>query len=309
MARQHRFSRGRTQFLQSRRQPIRAILGRPGGIQRLRAEGIAGQRLDAADLRQILIGQDRLRHFQPVMMAGLAPQQIRSRPDHGHQRHHQFLTDRVNRRISDLREILLEVMEQQIRFIGQHRKRRIGPHGTDRVIPITPHGLQEEIEVFLRIAESLLIAQQALGVLRALHRHFRRQAGQFLQLELGVLQPFSIGVFAGQLLLDFGIINDAPGIQINQQHAAWLQAPFVANAFLGDWQHAHFRCQHNLIIIGDDVARGAQPVAIQRRANLAAIGEGNGGRPIPGFHQRGMVFIESATFRVHQRITRPGFRD
>ena len=250
-----------------------------------------------------------MRHFQPIMMAGLPPEQIGPRADHGHQRHHQFLADRVNRWIRNLREILLEVMEQQLGFVGQHRKRRIGPHGTDRVIPLTPHRLQEEIEVFLRIAESLLIAQQALGVLRALHRHFRRQAGQFFQLKLRILQPFSVRMFAGQLLLDFGIINDAPGVQVNQQHAPWLQAPFVANAFLGDWQHTHFGCQYHLVIIGDDVTRGAQPIAVQRRANLAAIGEGNRRRAIPGFHQRGMVFVESATFRVHQRITRPGFRD
>ena len=250
-----------------------------------------------------------MRHFQTVMMAGLPPKQIGPRPDHRHQRHHQFLADRVNRWIGDLREILLEVMEQQLGFVGQHRQRRIGPHGTDRVIPITPHRLQEEIEVFLRIAKRLLITQQALGVLRTLHRHFRRHARQFFQLELRVLQPFGIGVFAGQLLLDFGIINDAPGIQINQQHAAWLQAPFVANAFFRNWQYAHFGCQDHLVIMGDDVARWAQAIAVQRGANLPAIGEGNGGWPIPGFHQRGVVFVESAPIRVHQRITGPGFRD
>ena len=242
-------------------------------------------------------------------MPGLTPEQIWPRPNHGHQRHHQFLADRVNRWIGDLREILLEVMEKQLGFIGQHRNGRIRAHGPNRVIAVAPHGLQEEIEIFLRIPKCLLITQQALGILRALNRHFRRHAGQFFQLELRVLQPFGVRVFASQLLLDFGIINDAPGFQVNQQHAAWLQTPFVANAFFGDWQHAHFGCQHHLVVIGDDVARRAQPIAIQRRANLAAIGEGNRGGAIPGFHQRGVVFVESAPIRIHQRITRPGFRD
>jgi hypothetical protein len=46
------------------------------------------------------------------------------------------------------------------------------------------------------------------------------------------------------------------------------------------------------IIVGDQVARRAQAVAVQRGADLAAVGEGNGGRAVPRLHQRGMVLVE-----------------
>jgi hypothetical protein len=36
---------------------------------------------------------------------------------------------------------------------------------------------------------------------------------------------------------------------------------------------------------GDEVAGGPQAVAVQRGADLAAIGEGNGGRAVPRLHQ------------------------
>ncbi len=64
-----------------------------------------------------------------------------------------------------------------------------------------------------------------------------------------------------------------------------------------------------MIVIGDDKARGPEAVAVQRRADLAAVGEGDRGRAVPGLHQRGMIFVEGLALRRHQRIAGPGFRD
>ena len=57
------------------------------------------------------------------------------------------------------------------------------------------------------------------------------------------------------------------------------------------------------------IARWAQAVAVERGADLAAVGEGNGGRAVPRLHQRGVVLVEGAALLVHQRIARPGLRD
>ena len=77
---QHRLGRGDAKLFHRRRQTRRTLSGRPAGIQRGGTEGIADQGGNATNLRQIGIGQDRLRYFQPVMRAGIAPQQIRPRP-------------------------------------------------------------------------------------------------------------------------------------------------------------------------------------------------------------------------------------
>ena len=63
-----------------------------------------------------------------------------------------------------------------------------------------------------------------------------------------------------------------------------------------------------MVVVGDDVARRAQAVAIERRADLAAVGEGDRRRPVPRLHQRRVVFVEGAALRVHQRVG-PGFGD
>jgi hypothetical protein len=80
-------------------------------------------------------------------------------------------------------------------------------------------------------------------------------------------------------------------------------------SFLRHRQHAGFGRHDDEVVVGDDVARRAQAVAVQRRADLAAIGEGNGGRAVPRLHQRGVVLVEGLAVVIHQRVAGPGFRD
>jgi hypothetical protein len=63
------------------------------------------------------------------------------------------------------------------------------------------------------------------------------------------------------------------------------------------------------VVVGDDVARRAQAVAVERRADLAAVGEGDGGRAVPRLHQRGVIFVEGLAVLIHQLVAGPGFRD
>ena len=59
----------------------------------------------------------------------------------------------------------------------------------------------------------------------------------------------------------------------------------------------------------EQIARRPQAVAVERRADLAAVGESDGRGTIPRLHQRGVVFVESASLLVHQRIARPRLRN
>src|SRR5690348_16231541 len=57
-------------------------------------------------------------------------EQVRARADHRHQRHHQLLADRIDRRIGDLGEVLLEVIVEELGLLREHGDRRIGAHRT-----------------------------------------------------------------------------------------------------------------------------------------------------------------------------------
>ena len=76
-----------------------------------------------------------------------------------------------------------------------------------------------------------------------------------------------------------------------------------------DRQHAGLRRHDDGVVLGDEIARRPQTVAVERRADLPAVGESHRRRTVPRLHQTGVIFVEGATLRIHRRIAGPGFRD
>ncbi len=100
-----------------------------------------------------------------------------------------------------------------------------------------------------------------------------------------------------------------PFVEIDEQHLAGLEPPLLHDVLFRNRQYAHFRGHHDAVVAREQIARRAQAVAVERGADLLAVGEGDRGRAVPRLHQRGVVFVESAPFLVHERIARPGFRN
>ena len=103
--------------VERRRHARRALLGRVGDVERDRGELVVLHLADLADALQILVGQDRLVHLEPLLLRGaLEVEDVRARADERHEAHHELLADRVDRRVRHLREVLLEVGVQQLRL-------------------------------------------------------------------------------------------------------------------------------------------------------------------------------------------------
>ena len=136
-----------------------------------------------------------------------------------------------------------------------------------------------------------------------------RYFGQLFQNDLGSIEPFLVGTRSGQLGLDIGIVDDLACFEIDQQHLARLQPPFLNDLFFRYRQDTHLRCHDDRVIVGNQVARRTQSVAVEGRADLPSIREGDGGGSVPGLHQGGMVFVKGTPLVIHQRVTVPGFRD
>ena len=74
-------------------------------------------------------------------------------------------------------------------------------------------------------------------------------------------------------------------------------------------EHAGLRRHDHPVVLGDEVARRPQPVAVERGADLAPVGEGHGGRAVPRLHQAGVILVEGAALAIHQRVAGPGLGD
>ena len=270
------------QMVDGVRQALGAEVGRPGGVEHQRLEMGIADLGDRADFLQVLVGEDRLARLEALdRRHALEVEQVRPRPDDRHQAHDELLADRIDRRVRHLGEVLLEVGEQQLGLVGQGRDRRVVAHRADRLFAGGSHRRHQDLEVLLGVAEGLLaIEQSEVGQRRT---GLRRR--QLLQDDQGVLEPFLVGMAAREVRLDLLVGNEAAFDEIDQQHLAGLQAPLGDDVLFRDRQHAHLGRHHDAIVAGDEVARRAQPVAVERRADLASVGEGDGRRAVPRLHQ------------------------
>ena len=111
------------------------------------------------------------------------------------------------------------------------------------------------------------------------------------------LQPFAVRLARCELLLDLLVGNDALLLQVDQQHASGLQTALVLHVLGLDRQHAGFRRHDQHVVIRDQIARRTQSIAIERRADHAAVGKRDRGGTIPRLHQRGVIFVETPSSR------------
>ena len=271
----------------------------------MRLELAAGMRTDVAQTRHVGIVENRLRHFKAhrrIDVVGV--EQVRFRSDEGYQRHHHRFADRVYRRIGHLREQLLEIVIQRLVLVGHDRQRRVVTHRSGRFFGLHRHGRHQELQVFLGIAEQLLAIKQwdsRLG--------FFRLRFYFAELDANRVNPLFVRFCVCVRILEFLVIDDATGIQIDQEHLARLQTPFLNDFRFWNRQHAGFRCHDHQIVIRDNVPCGTQTIAVQRSADMATVGECHCCRSVPRLHHCGMVLIKSATIVIHQRMVFPCFRN
>ena len=79
-------------------------------------------------------------------------------------RHDQFLTDGVDGRVSDLCELLTEIVEEQLRTFGDDCQRRIVTHGGSRLNAVDAHRNDGAVDVLLVEAEIAQLAAKIVDI-------------------------------------------------------------------------------------------------------------------------------------------------
>jgi hypothetical protein len=129
---------------------------------------------------------------------------------------------------------------------------------------------------------------------------------EVVEADAQVLDPLLVGLAVGEVGLEFLVVDHAALFQVDQEHLAGLQAPLAHDLGVRHRQHAGFRAHDDQVVVGDAVARRAQAVAVERGADLAAVGEHDGRRAVPRLHHGRVVFVEGLAAFVHGGVLLPG---
>ncbi len=303
VARSDRLVGGLEQGLDGRFASGGAVLRRISDVQHLRFVSAFGELVYVVQLGRVFVRQHGLVRFQASRRAGVIdPKQVGLGTDERCERHDDLFADRVDRRVGHLRKQLLEIVVKHLVSAGQNRQCAVAAHGARCFFARVGHRLQNELEVFLRVSKRLLRIQQRNRCNRRDHS-FRQIIEEIARL----FDPLAVRLGGGDLLFQFGIVHDTSSLHVNQQHLARLQTPFLDDVLLAKIQHAHLGCHQHDIVVGNQVTRRAQSVAVEGCTDHATVGESHGGGAVPRLHQRRVIFVERAPLFIHQRITGPGF--
>jgi hypothetical protein len=109
---------------------------------------------------QLLVRQNGVRQFQHLRLIRQRTQQVALLTDIGLEAHHQLFPDRINGRVGDLCEVLLEVVVEQLRLVAEHGERRVGAHRAVGFLAPLCHRSHQQSQIFERVAEQALQARK-----------------------------------------------------------------------------------------------------------------------------------------------------
>ena len=270
-------------------------------LERDCAEAVSGKR---AQLGEIAARQHRLRHGQAPRVVGRLVQQVALRPHGRAQAHHERLALRVDGGVRDLGEELLEEAAQQPRPARERGQRRVDAHRADRLLTVARHRRDDVAQFLVGVAE-----QPQVVLERVTSGRLDRRRGDVLEVDLLLVEQRAIRAAPRQCALDLVVAADAPGVGVDDQHLAGAQP--VVDDDLGrvELEYSRLGREYEQAVARHLVATGAQAVAVERRARLASVAEGDRGRAVPRLQHAGMELVERAQVVRHRRRLAPRGRD
>src|SRR6266849_9070847 len=105
-----------------------------------------------------------MHQLEHVAILGIFRENVALASDIADERHHDLFANRVNGRIRDLREELLEIVEQRLWPVRETSERRIRPHGTNRLLALRSHRAEDHPQVLIAVTKRTLPAKQGFTI-------------------------------------------------------------------------------------------------------------------------------------------------
>ena len=228
------------------------------------------------------------------MLRGLA-EQVPFRPDERLHAHHDRLADRVDRRVRDLREELLEVGVEQRMTLGEHSERRVVPHRPDRLLGVRSQRSEHHLHVFLRVAKGQLEASERL---RERPSRMVRQIGQPHR---PAFEPVAVRPARRNLVLDLVVRDDPARLEVDEEELPRLEAALALDLARRHVEDAGLGREHDPAVLRLEPAAGPKAVPVERRADHAAVRERERRGPVPRLDQAAVVGVEALERTVSGR--------
>ena len=282
-----------------------------GRVEEYREAGdAAAEELDLRQRDELVVEQHRrVKRDEAVEIRGLL-EDVQAAADAGLDRHDGLLANRVDRRVGDLREELLEILVQQARAAREDGERRVVAHRADGFLPFRQRR-EDQLEFVEIVTERELLLERG-GDGRGWRGAGRRVAvdlGELVEVDEVLLVPIAVGKILHDRGLDVRVGEELLLLDVDGDHAARPEAAGLDDLAREVGHDAGLGGEDDVAVVIDLVARRAQAVAVEGGADETAVGENERGGAVPRLHQVRVVAIEVPEFGGELLVLLPRHRD
>ena len=248
--------------------------------------------------------ENRRGGFETLRMVGIFVENVVDLPESRIDAHDDLFTNRIDRRVRDLGEFLLEEIGEAALHFRKGGHRRIVAHRSCRLFAILDHRFDDLIDHLLGDVEIALLFRQLFEVVSL--QIVVRFLDKLLQIDHLLVEPLGVGLRVFEIFVDFVVFENRTVFEIETDHLTGLQAPPFEDVFVGDIDDAVFARYDQTPIFGHDIFGRSQTVTVQHTSDITPVGETYGRRTVPRFEAGAHIFVESTQVGVHMRRILPG---
>ena len=259
-----------------------------------------------ADLHEIHACKHRVIHFKDPAVLTLFAQQVTVRAYVDSRVRHDFLSQRIDRRIRDLGELLLEEPIKQRIIVRERRNGNVMTHGYRRLCTVFCSFKDVGFHFLVAVSEYFI---QSVALCLRVDRYFVIRDRQIAKMDKVAVQPLAVRP-RGRICLFALIVGDDPSpAGIHKKHLTRRQPGFLYDMIRRDVKNSHLRGEDQAVIVRDIVSRRAKAVPVQCRAEQFAVCKENGSRSVPRLHHGRVVVIKILSGFAHEAVIFPRLRD
>ena len=213
----------------------------------------------------------------------------------------ELLADSIQRRVGDLCEVLLEVGEEVLGFVGKNGERRVVAHRALRLVRRHAHRTDEHAHVLLGVSEHHLAHGYCLKIDL---RHVLWRV-KIVESEALIGEPFAVWLVGSQLFGDFLGFDDALLFEIDKEHSARTESRTITNLVCWNIEYAGLGGHHEDVVGGHGVSEWAKSVSVEDGAEHVPIGKDDHRRAVPRLHHAAVILVEVLDVLRHRFMVVP----
>ena len=251
-------------------------------------------------------GEDRRNCFESFGMLGIIGKNVFHFTKPGIQTHHDFFTDRVYRRIGDLRKFLFEKVRKVSLFFGKSCQWGIITHRCRGFFSLRDHGFDHLLDHLQRNIEKALHGIHGL-FFRNIDRR-ERIAHMLLEVDHIFIHPLGIRLSVFEILVNVIAFEHCTVFEVDSHHFTRLKSASLDNILFRSLKRSILGGNQKPILFRNDIFGWSQTISVKYTSDISTICHTDRCRSVPRLEACTDIFVERSKFSIHMRCILPRCR-